>query len=705
MSFPGERKPLDILFAPRSIAVVGVSQDPAALGSMVHRYLRNSGFAGRIHAIGRNLPHDKIECHPSLADLPEPVDLIFLSIPAEAAIAVMPECAAAGARVVIVAAAGFAEDGDRNGIDRQQRLQQAAAACGVRIVGPNCNGLWSAKAQLSLGFNTGHSRAWAQGRVAIVSHSGALFDSMAQSLVKAGGGLAAFISTGNEADFDTLDYLEHMIGEPSVGVVALLIDAIPDGDRLRRLALRAASLDKAIVALKIGSSAIGAEAATAHSSRLAGNGEAYRALFRASGIAVAETIEGLMASAALLARFGKARGGLAAISSSGAGCSLLADRAERHRVELPRLSPATKVSVEQYRRFSNIANPADLGAFVSPVGATAAFSIMASDPDVGMLTALMHSFLPPLRELLAERLAASACSSGKPLIIIAPGGLPREEVDCYAAHGLPVFDDTDVALQAIAAVLSPPPTQIAGPTAPAPPLPDRALNEQDSLALLSNLGIPTVASILCSSGNEAVRGARALGVPVVLKASVEGMVHKSDAGLVFLGLNDEDEVRAAYEACGPSARVLIQPMLSSELELIVGLSRSPGTGLTLMTGLGGIHAEALGSVTMWAPPVSRDDIVAGLKNSALGRLLHGPRWRYPEQIEQLLRILLDLQDFGLAAGDALEAVDINPLLMGPSGVVAVDASIIPARKGMTPSGSPRAARAVAWRQDRKDAIS
>jgi acyl-CoA synthetase (NDP forming) len=668
------------LFAPRSVAVVGVSRNQNALGSIVLRNVRDGGFSGPIYAVGAQVEAiEGVEVVRSLGELRAPVELVFLSIPADAAVAALPECAAAGAKAVIVGAAGFAEDGDAEGVARQARLVEAARNCGVRLVGPNCNGITSAAASLSLGFNTGHGKRWPEGGVAIISHSGALFDSMAQSLAKAGGGLASFVSTGNEADLDTLDYLELLLDQRSARVIALFVDAIADGERLRRLALRADAQGISIVALKIGSSAIGAEAAMAHSSRLVGSARAYAALFRACGIATAETIEGLMAAAALLERAGRRQGGLAAISSSGAGCSLLADRAERYGVGLPRIPPDIQPIVDRHRRFSTIANPADLGTFLNPPAAMEAFAAMAGDPAVGMLMGVMHSFLPPHLDTLADGLAAAAGGSGKPMLIVAPGGLDEEERQRYRSGGSVVLDDMDVAMQAIAAVLTPGPWPMTEPGEPPADLPGGPLSEHDSLALLASQGIATVPSTLCASADEAVAAGARIAGPIVLKASIPGLVHKSDAGLVFLDLADKEAIRAACAKCGERAGFVVQPKLKGSLEAIIGLDRSQDTGLTLIAGLGGIYAEAMRDVAMWSVPAPREAIRDGIVGSALGRILASPRWAWPGRLEQLVDAIDRLQHFGLAMGDALEAVDINPLLIGECGVVAVDASIIAAR--------------------------
>src|SRR3954468_13955804 len=251
--------------------------------------------------------------------------------------------------------------------------RSASARCsasqeeGIRIVGPNCNGVYNAHLPLSVGFNTSHAKRQAAGGVSIFSHSGALFDAMAGRLAMLppglGAGLSLFASAGNEADMSVLDYMEYGISHPPTRVIALLIDSLDDGPRFRRLALAAYAAGKPVVALKIGGSEAGAAAAVAHSSRLAGDDASYRALFAASGVATVFTLEGLMTAAALLDRYGRCPGALGALSTSGAGASLIADRCAVLGVPLAALGRETYEAIDRQKLFSRIGNPLDLGIF------------------------------------------------------------------------------------------------------------------------------------------------------------------------------------------------------------------------------------------------------------------------------------------------------------------------------------------------------
>src|SRR4051794_10947856 len=357
---------LHALFHPRAVAVIGASDDTTKHGYIVLTNVRNTGFKGGIYGISRRLTDvEGIPCFADLASAPEPVDTAFLAIPAEAAVQAVRDCARAGLKAVIVGAAGDAESPDAGGAERQAELQRIAAEEGIRIVGPNCNGIYNAHHPVSVGFNTSHAKRQAPGGISIFSHSGALFDAMAGRLAMLppglGAGLSLFASAGNEADLSVLDYLEYGIGHAPTRVIALLIDSLEDGARFRRLALAAHAAGKPVVALKIGGSEAGAAAAVAHSSRLAGDDAAYHALFAASGVATVKTLEGLMTAAALLDRYGRCPGALGALSTSGAGASLIADRCEALGVKLAVLTAETHAAIDTQKMFSRIGNPLDMG--------------------------------------------------------------------------------------------------------------------------------------------------------------------------------------------------------------------------------------------------------------------------------------------------------------------------------------------------------
>jgi acyl-CoA synthetase (NDP forming) len=698
---------LDALFHPRAVAVIGASDDGTKHGYIVLNNIRDTGFKGGVYGISRRLQDvNGIPCFPDLASVPEQVDVAFLAIPAEAAVEAVRDCARAGLKAVIVGSAGYAESLDAGGEERQRELRRVAAEAGIRIVGPNCNGIYNAHHPVSIGFNTSHAKRQKPGGVSIFSHSGALFDAMAGRLAMAGEGLSLFASAGNEADMSVLDYMEYAITHEPTKVIALLIDSLQDGPRFRALALRAHAAGKPVVALKIGSSEAGAAAAVAHSSRLAGDAASYRALFDASGVAVVSTLEGLMTASALLARYGRRPGCLGALSTSGAGASLIADRCEALGVALAPLTEQTRAALNHHKLFSRVGNPLDLGIFGGMRRSGDVPLFLMSDPDVSVVLALLHSMNPWQGDPYRAALAHARETSGRPLLIVSPGGMPDAERTTYETLGMDVFTEMDIVLEGIGTLLTPPPAPI--PTIqvhviPArrrwvldgdkvvpvesadtiPELPSEPLTELESLELLERFGVQMPATILCA-GYEGSYPASYMAAgesgsfvfPVVVKKVVQGVAHKSDLGLVRTGLMNEAEVERAVEEMG-GGPVLVQATIKGDLEAIAGVTRAEGVGLVLLAGLGGIYAEAIKDVTMWPIPVARETIERALPATTLGRILTGPRWKHPGAIVAFVDVLMSLQAAALWLGDRLHAIDVNPVILGEHGAIAVDALVIP----------------------------
>ncbi len=668
---------LHALFHPRAVAVIGASDDTTKHGYIVLTNIRDTGFRGGIHGVSRRLTAiDGIPCVPDIASLPADVDTAFLAIPAEAAVQAVRDCARAGMKAVIVGSAGYAESLDAGGAERQRELQRIAREEGIRIVGPNCNGIYNAHFPLSVGFNTSHAKRQAKGGISIFSHSGALFDAMAGRLAKLGAGLSLFASAGNEADMSVLDYMEYALTHAPTRVIALLIDSLEDGARFRRLALAAHAAGKHVVALKIGGSAAGAAAAVAHSSRMAGDHASYRALLTSCGVAVVQTLEGFMTAAALLDKYGSCPGMLGALSTSGAGASLIADRCEALGIPLAPLTPDTFAAIDSHKMFSRIGNPLDMGIFGGMRRSAEVPALLMTDPEVSVTLALVHSMNPWQGDPYRAAMGAARETSGKPLLLVSPGGLPEAELATYAALGIDVFTEMDILLEGIGALLTAPPDVTEAPAAAASPLPDRALTEPESLRLLAEYGVPTVPLAECRSAADAVAAAERLGFPVVLKGVAQGVAHKSDLGLVHIGLKDAEAVTAAYAAV-QCRDVIVQPMIKGDLEAIAGVSRSDGVGLVLIAGLGGIFAEALHDVVTLAIPSSRTAIEAAMAKGSLGRVLTSPRWKHKASLAEFIDVLTALQAAALACGDRLEAIDINPVILGASGAVAVDALVVP----------------------------
>ncbi len=699
--------PLDALFRPRSIAVIGASRTPGKNGHAVVQNLVRGGYAGRIFPVNpAGGAIEGIACYRSLAELPEPADCAMVVIPAADAVAAVRQCAAAGIRAVVVGASGFAEDGTAAGAVRQEVLAQIARESGLVLLGPNTNGFLNATDRVSLGYNAEHAEHFPPGGVSVVSHSGALFGGVARTLRRLGGGLSKFIPVGNEAGVTMLDVLAYLIADEATAVIGLVVEAVGDGDRLRNLAARARQTAKPIVALKVGRSTVGAEATMAHSSRLAGRARAYDALFAACGIATVGSVEALAGGCAVLAgRTAPAIAGaqgLVCVTTSGAGGALLADAAAQRGLTLEgdgtgEWQGAVGAAIRALPSRGRLRNPIDTGSFgggwaqlndiyaalesAGITGPTAVYAHIAPHPDMD--------------EKLASALIERRRRTAAPIVVMAPGGLAAAIETRYVAAGIPVFHDLATGFDSLRchyATLPPHPNPLPVGERELSACPERygeianilrkegarapVLSELASADVLRRAGVAMVESHAFATLAEGEDIAARIGYPVVLKALAPGVAHKSEHGLVALDIADAADLRRRFRAMAerPAARAaafIVQPQRRGALELIIGVSREPALGHFLVAGWGGIHAEALDQVSLLPIPAPAEAIEAWLQSSSLAR----PVARF-EAARPLVAALLALQALVVQSGDLIQSIDVNPFLIGPDGCMGVDALVV-----------------------------
>jgi acyl-CoA synthetase (NDP forming) len=654
---------LERLFRPKNVAVVGASRTPGKQGNTALRHLIRGGFKGGIFPV--NPSGEEIEgrpCFKSIAEVPVPIDCAILVVPPSAAVETVRACGAAGIGAAIVASTGFVELGTDEGRARQAALLEAARTGGVRLVGPNTNGVYNASDLLCLGYNTSFGEALCPGPVSIASHSGALFNSVFPRLRQYGAGLSKYVPVGNEADLDMLDFLEFFIADPDTEIIGLIIEGLRDGARFRALAARAHAAGKPIVALKLGRSRAGAGAALAHSSRLAGSARAYDALFRACGVATVPTVEALAGAAAIL-RAGRGTKPLVCISSSGGGSSLLADHAEARGIPLAGTGGGewggkVAAAVARMEGASDVRNPTDISALGGLDRLDAFFRAQESDGFDGPVVFFTH-LLPNVErsKLLADQLVARKTRTKGIVVVCAPGGLTAEIEAAYRSAAIPQFADLATCFDALATIYATPPEAAAYPPRA---LPADALVAGDDLETLRRAGIATVETREASD-------ACPFPFPAVLKAMVPGVAHKAKEGLVVTGIGDANAYSTALDRLRRHrAPVIVQPQLSFKAELILGIVTEPGLGKFLLLGLGGVHTEILDEIVLWPIPSAPD-----LGHSRVGRLITALG-----ATEAVADALMRLQDVALAAGDSIESIDVNPLLVTADGAIAVDALIV-----------------------------
>lgn len=597
---------------PRSVAVIGASEDVGKFGGRVMHYLVKHGYEGRIVPV--NPKRDTVfgvSCAPHISKA-GPVDVALLALPAHMLVAALADCAEAGVGACIVMTTGFAEAGEE-GAARQAELIEISHRTGMRIVGPNCMGLISPHSKMaltsSLVLETDHLRA---GSVGLISQSGALMVSMYNRADDAEIGFSACVSLGNQADLEISDFVEHLIHDDATKVICIYMEGLRDPARFLALADEARRVGKPMLVVKTGRTEAGVESAKSHTASLAGSYDVFSAACRDHGIVLLDDPDGMIETADILARWPTWRGdGVAVYSASGGGAGIGVDRASEAGLRLSILSEETRANLREVLLPPQANNPIDLGGRTvsDPFeGAERAYRAMAEDPDTGLVWIILTTV--PFYERMTELIARTALASGKPFIfLVTPGSAADGPRRILRELGCAYFDRVDDCIRVLGArdayfrMREQAPDDAAAPQPRAPravaPLegrPGELLSEPVVKSLLEDHGVRVTRQHEATSADAAVSAADDIGYPVVLKPVAEGLVHKSDIGAVKLNLTDAAAVRAAYgeietavcEHLPPSAfkGCSVQEMWKPELELILGIKRDPLFGPVVVCGAG-----------------------------------------------------------------------------------------------------------------------
>jgi acyl-CoA synthetase (NDP forming) len=710
------------LFYPQTVAVIGASRTRGKHGNTPIRYLQNCGYPGEIYPVNPGGGEvEGLTCYASVADAPKRIDCALLVIPSAGTVQAIRDCAAAGVRNVVMGVTGFSELGTDEGRAREEEVKAIAKQSGMRIVGPNTNGIFNASGKLPLGYNTSHGDALTPGPISIAAHSGALFNGIAPRLRQFGAGLSKYVAVGTEADLNVLDFLEYYIEDKDTGVIGLILEAIADGARFRLLAARAHAAGKPIVVLKLGRSVAGQGATIAHSTRLAGSARAYDALFEECRVASVPSVEALAGGCAvLLGRKPRASKGkvadarnraLVCIATTGGGSSLMADYAEAWNMPLAGEAGGSwggKVAdyIASIDTAGLVRNPLDSSTLGGHDRLTPFFQSQEADGFDGPVAMYTHMLPnPKMSEMIASQMVGRRQRTGSPIVVVVPGGLSPELEAIYRANGIPLFHDAATCFDSLAChyqvldedfgSVSPAAGEASARLADISAMLSRAgkntvLSEWDSADILRAAGVPMVESRKVDSAAAARDAANALGYPVVLKALAPGVAHKNKMGFVLAGIADDKALQAAYtklesavSAQGFTRAVvpfILQPMKSSKAELILGVSSEQPLGHFLVAGLGGIYTEALNESRLFPIPIAPAAMRKRLLETRLGHLLaaidEGRSAGRPSVVDGVLASLNALQQLIQKHGDRIESIDVNPLLVGDAGCMAVDALVV-----------------------------
>lgn len=690
---------LQRLLRPRSIAIVGAS-DKVGPGFNAWKALEQVGFENPIYLINPNRPtlFDR-KTFPTLADVPDAVDAVFIAIQYERVIDAVRQAAAKGASGVVILSSGFGEAGE-DGVEAQRALASIASESGMAVCGPNCLGFLNLADRVAM-FGTSLPDSIARGGVAAIVQSG----SIGIALLNAGReiGFSHLITSGNEAVTAAADYLEVLVEDPAVRVLVVFLEQLRKPEKFIACARRARALGKPVIVLKTGRSQRGREAAMAHTGAVAGSDAACDAAFRAAGVIRVDSLDDLIETAVLASaplRPPKA-GGAAMMSLSGGEIALALDNSESADLVLAPVAEAKAELAALLPPFAHIANPLDLTmvGLYDPTVAQRCAQALGVQSDVGALVLLQDAprGLGPQQaarySALLASVAAGAKEAGVPLVAVSnlAGELHPTYADVAAKAQVPCLRGTQEGLFAVARYLRWATATSAAPQVESASRPGeqataqrrldavpsaRLPTEQEAREVLAAYGVPGVRETLVASSDEAGAAAERLGLPVVLKGVVENMVHKSEAGLVKVGLATAADVRAAATemlaraAAAGSGRMLgllVQEKVSAVAELLVGARVDPDFGPLIVVGGGGVTVELYQDVALRLAPVDAATAREMIAETRAGKMLTGWRGKPPADIDAAAETVAAVSRFIADLRDAVAEVEINPLAVMAEG--------------------------------------
>ena len=685
------------MFRPKSVAILGASSNENKIGGRPVRYLKHYAFAGPIYPINPNYAEVQgLKAYKSILDVAGAVDLALIALPAAAVLPAIRDCAEKGVKAVVIFSSGFAEIGDE-GRAVQREMGRIADQAGMRIVGPNCMGIAAFDHNMMITFGTSMMNLPPElGPVSIVSQSGA-FGSVAYAEARQRHlGVRLWATTGNEADVSVADCLDYYVEDPETKVILMYFEASRDGAKLMAGLATANKARKPVVAMKVGSSDVGAEAALSHTDSLAGSDSVVDTVLKKHNAYRAYTMDEFFdIGYAFTSGLFPAGNRLGLVTISGGVGALMSDHAAKLGLDVARLSDAAQAKIKHVIPFAGTRNPVDItGQAVSqPEILEHCLDVLFEDGECDVIIvyfAGMTSFA------FLEKAGLTRIRDKHPTAaIILSVAMDEETWTIFDDLNFLVIPEPTRAVAAAAALIqigqgyakaqpSPPPS-LAEPVA----VPAAMPNEVEAKRILAKAGIPVVDERLATVADEAAMAAAEIGFPVAMKLVSTDIVHKSEIGGVLLDVADEAAARDGYatlitraKTARPDANidgVVVAPMIAGGVETILGVKRDPAFGPVVVFGLGGIFVEVLGDVTQRLAPfgvAEAHEMIREVKGFAL---LDGARGAAPADVDALAEALSRLSVLAHANADRIESIDINPFLVLPKGegAFAVDALIVP----------------------------
>lgn len=683
----------DILLNPNSVAVIGASQNPDKVGGRPIAFLQRFGFKGDIFPV--NPGRDTIQglrCYAGIEKIGGACDVAIVAVDGRIAVEQIARCAAAGVKVAIVMSAGFGELG-AEGRERERQLLASARASGMRLMGPNAQGSANFANGAVLNFSTVFTDIEPKdGPIAIIGQSGAASVMPFALLRETGYGVRYVIATGNDIDITACAMAEVVAADEDIRIILLYLESLYDPERLASAAATARRHGAYLLVLKGGESSKGALAAASHTGALVGNDAAIDAFLVRHGIYRAKDVSDLVRTTALyLDNRPPGMGRTVALSYSGAVAVMTADLAERAGLELPDLNEATTAALTKILpSIATSNNPLDMTAAIlgNPEIFPSALNVMGDDPqaDAVMVTIPVAGRGYDI-DGFASASADFAMSRNKPVIVSAAQSSVRR---VFEANGIPTFlTEADAVLALRQYTLHNNLLRVPEPSKLPEPINltfSGLLDEREGLSLLADVGVPVVRHIVCKTPEDAAAAFKALQAQrVVVKGCAANLPHKSDLGLVHLGIESEAEAADAARKCldilrktgRADAKIIVATMIQGGHEFALGVSIDPKLGPTVMIGDGGTLIELRNDVSSLMAPFSMEAAVAACMRLRLSPLFHGYRNASPLNVRDLAQAAVALGDFAVTSRHSLKSIDINPIILLPDGqgAFAVDAVV------------------------------
>ncbi len=698
------RQPLDAIFAPKSVALIGASEQPGSVGRTLLWNLISNPFGGTVYPVNpKRASTLGIRAYPSVTELPEAVDLALIATPAKTVPGIVRQCVDQGIKGAVIISAGFKEIG-ASGVALEQEILAEARRGAMRIIGPNCLGVM----RPTNGLNATFAGAMAEkGNVAFVSQSGALLTSILDWSFRENVGFSAFVSIGSMLDVGWGDMITYLGNDPQTKSILLYMESVGNA-RSFLSAAREVALHKPIIVIKAGRTQAAAAAAASHTGSLAGSDAVLSTAFRRTGVIRVDEISDLFYMAETLAKQPRPQGPRLTILTNAGGPGVLAtDALVSGGGELSVLSEETKAAFSTFLPASwSHGNPVDIIGDADPERYEQSLKVAADDPDSdGLLVVLSPQAMTDATKT-ARQLAPYAQGNNKPILaswmggeevvtgerILNQAGIPtfgypdtaarlfnymwRYTYNLRAIYETPVLHEDELGLDIDGAAQIIDHARSAGRT---------LLTEAESKALLASYGVPTVETRIATTPDEAVSHADDIGYPVVVKLHSFTVTHKVDVGGVKLNLKDADAVRAAFEAVkqgveahheGAFDGVTVQPMVSlTGYELILGSSLDPQFGPVLLFGSGGTLVEVYKDSALGLPPLNSTLAHRMMEQTKIYEALHGIRGRGPVDFETLERTMVRFSEL-VVDHRAIKEIDINPLLVSEDRILALDARVV-----------------------------